>query len=63
MNTLNEKQSYRGTYYQGEGDVEYLQTLDIARRMFSADQEYQSISMLYTPQWNGLIEGERWGAW
>ncbi len=54
---------FRGEFYHGEGDVAYCRLLDTARRMFSADPEYQHIAMLYTPAWNGLVEGPTWGAW
>ncbi len=54
---------FEGQYYQGEGDVEYLQLLDIARRQFEPDPEFQNMPMLYAPAWNGLVEGPTWGAW
>jgi hypothetical protein len=54
---------YDGKYFRGAGDVEYLKLLDIARRMFSPDPEFQNIAMLYTPAWNGFVEGPTWGAW
>ncbi len=55
--------TYTGQYYSGAGDTEYLQLLDTARRMFSADPEFQNLPMLYMPSWNGLVEGPTWGAW
>src|SRR5574342_1316175 len=54
---------FDGQYFSGEGDVEYLQLLDVARRMFAPDPEFQHLAMLYTPAWNGLVEGPTWGAW
>ena len=54
---------FEGRFYRGEGDVEYLQLLDISRRMFDADAEFQNVAMLYTPRWNGFVEGPTWGAW
>lgn len=54
---------FEGQFYQGEGDIEYLQLLDIARRMFEPDPEFQNMPMLYMPAWNGLVEGPTWGAW
>ena len=54
---------FNGRFFAGEGDVEYLQLLDIARRMYEADPEFQNMAMLYNPQWNGLVEGPTWGAW
>jgi len=54
---------FEGKFFSGEGDVEYLQLLDIARRMFDPDPEFQNLPMLYTPDWNGLVEGPTWKAW
>jgi hypothetical protein len=55
--------TFTGRYFSGQGDTEYLQLLDTARRMFSPDPEYQNLSMLYMPRWNGLVEGPTWDAW
>jgi len=54
---------FEGRHYRGRGDLRYLQLLDIARRMFEPDPEFQNLSMLYTPRWNGLVEGPTWDAW
>ena len=54
--------SFAGRFYCGQGDVEYLQLLDIAGRMFAPDPEFQNIAMLYTPVYNGFEEGPTWGA-
>lgn len=54
---------FEGRFYRGEGDVEYLRLLDISRRMFSPDEEYQNAAMLYMPAWNGFVEGPTWDAW
>src|SRR5512142_1190014 len=54
---------FEGKHYRGRGDVEYLQLLETARRMFEPDPEYQNLSMLYMPAWNGLVEGPTWDAW
>lgn len=54
---------FEGTYYHGEDDTEYLQLLDTARRMFAPDPEFQNVSMLYMPEWNGFVEGPTWNAW
>lgn len=54
---------FEGQYFSGRGDVEYLQLLDIARRMFDPDPEFQNLPMLYTPAWNGFVEGPTWNAW
>jgi len=54
---------FDGRFYRGEGDIEYLELLDISRRMFAPDPEFQNAAMLYTPSWNGFVEGPTWGAW
>lgn len=54
---------FEGAYYRGEGDTEYLQLLDTARRLFEPNPELPHLAMLYTPAWNGLVEGPTWGAW
>jgi hypothetical protein len=54
---------FEGQYFSGNGDREYLELLDISRRMFDPDPEFQNIPMLYTPMWNGFIEGPTWDAW
>jgi hypothetical protein len=56
-------ESFDGQFFQGRGDVEYLQLLDIARRMFAPDPEFQNVPMLYKPDWNGFVEGPTWNAW
>lgn len=61
--TLAFGQRFEGRHYRGAGDVEYLELLDIAARMMEPDPEYQNLSMLYTPKWNGLVEGPTWNAW
>jgi len=55
--------SFEGQYFCGRGDVEYIRLLDISRRMFAPDSQYQNISMLYTTNWDGFVEGETWDAW
>lgn len=54
---------FDGQYYRGNGDKEYLEYLDISRRMFSPDPQFQNMAMLYNPTWNGFVEGPTWGAW
>lgn len=61
--TPTHAQSFEGRYYCGRGDTEYLRLLDISRRMFAPDPQYQNMSMLYTTNWNGFVEGETWDAW
>lgn len=60
---MRAEKRFDGQYFSGRGDVEYLQLLDIARRMFDPDPEFQNLPMLYTPQWNGFVEGPTWNAW
>lgn len=55
--------AFEGAYYAGEGDTQYLKLLDVAARMFHPDPEFQNISMLYSPAWNGFVEGPTWSAW
>jgi hypothetical protein len=54
---------FEGQYYRGRGDTEYLQLLDVSRRMFAPDPEFQNVAMLYEPIWNGFTEGPTWRAW
>ncbi len=54
---------FEGRYFRGQGDAEYLRLLDICGRMFYPDPEFQNVSMLYSPAWNGFVEGPTWGAW
>jgi len=61
--TPAEASQFEGRFFSGAGDVEYLQLLDISRRMFEPDPEFQNLPMLYTPAWNGLVEGPTWDAW
>jgi hypothetical protein len=58
-----EAASFEGRFYRGSGDGEYLHLLDVSRRMFGPDCEYQNLPMLYMPSWNGLVEGPTWDAW
>jgi hypothetical protein len=55
--------AFEGNHFSGSGDEEYLRLLDISRRMFEPDPQYQSVPMLYQPKWNGLAEGPTWDAW
>jgi len=56
-------EQFEGKHFRGRGDVEYLQLLDSARRLFEPDPEFQNLAMLYIPRWNGLVEGPTWSAW
>lgn len=58
-----EEPAFRGRHFAGTGDVEYLELLETAHRMFRPDPELQSLSMLYAPLWNGFVEGPTWDAW
>ncbi len=54
---------FEGEHFRGRGDGEYHRLLDFAARIFVPDPEFQNLSMLYTPKWNGLVEGPTWNAW
>jgi hypothetical protein len=54
---------FSGRYYRGSGDVEYLRLLETARAFFDPNPIHQNLPMLYTPAWNGMVEGPTWGAW
>lgn len=54
---------YEGRHFRGCGDSQYIGLLDSARRLFEPDPEFQNLPMLYTPQWNGLVEGPTWNMW
>ncbi len=61
--TAAEEFGYDRKHFRGHGDAEYLRLLDTARRMFEPDPEFQNLAMLYTTNWNGLVEGPTWDAW
>lgn len=54
---------FKGPFYCGSGDVEYVRLLDTARQMFAPNAQLQNLPMLYMPGWNGLVEGPTWDAW
>jgi hypothetical protein len=56
-------ENFNGEFYSGTGNTEFLCLLDTARRMFSPDPQYQNITMLYSPDWNGFVEGPTWNSW
>lgn len=62
LNTVS-AESFDGQYFSGIGNVEYLQLLDISRRVFAPDPEFQNLPMLYMPKWNGFMEGVTWQLW
>ncbi len=39
--TATAAERFEGRFYRGEGDVEYLELLDISRRMFAPDAEFK----------------------
>ncbi len=57
------QERFDGKHFAGTGDVDYIKLLEISRRMFEPDAEFQSMPMLYEPTWNGLVEGPTWDAW
>jgi hypothetical protein len=63
MTVLPAQQDYRGRYFSGSGDIEYLELLDKAYRMMRPDPELENLSMLYMPAWDGFVEGPTWDAW
>lgn len=54
---------YDGTYFSGEGNTAYLALLDSAYMMMRPNATMENLSMLYTPEWNGFVEGPTWHAW
>ena len=57
------KTDFSGKYISGNGDTEYLELLDKAYRMLRPDGELENLSMLYSSNWNGFVEGPTWNAW
>lgn len=49
--------------FRGDGDATYIELLNTARSMFDPNPALQNLPMLYTPAWNGFVEGPTWGAW
>lgn len=54
---------YDGKYFSGVDQEGYIEHLDQAYRMIRPDHELENLSMLYTPSWNGFVEGPTWDAW
>ena len=55
-----------GPFFDGGGDgdaTEWLALLNTARGQFSPSPLLQDVSWLYTPTWNGFVEGPTWSAW
>jgi len=61
--SVSADERFEGRHFRGQGDVPYLQLLDISRRMFEPDVEFQNFPMFYMPDWNGLVEGPTWNCW
>ena len=58
--------AFEGRFFSGLGagdGEEWLGLLDTARAQFSPHPALQDISWLYTPTWNGFVEGPTWSAW
>lgn len=51
--------NYAGAWFSGDDAQAWLEALDTARSQFSPNPTLQSIDMLYTTLWNGLVEGMR----
>jgi len=58
-----QEQRFEGKYYSGAGDAEYIELLDLSRRMFDPDPELPNIAMFYKPEWNGFVLSPDWGMW
>ena len=55
-----------GTWFSGIGvgdAADWLSALETSRAQFSPNAYLQSIEELYTPTWNGYVEGPTWSAW
>ena len=59
----HDQPAFEGRYIAGLGDLEYLELLDNAYRMMRPDAELEHLSMCYTKEWNGFVEGPTWNAW
>lgn len=63
MPTTSDAAPFQGRYFSGEGDTDYLRLLDTCYQMLYPSPDLQNIGMLYTPAWQGFVEGPTWGAW
>lgn len=54
---------FEGKFYSGKGDLEFLRLLELSRQFFAPSPVMQDISMLYSKDWNGFVEGPTWNAW
>jgi hypothetical protein len=57
---------FSGPFFEGDGPGdagEWVSLLNTARAQFSPSPTLQDVSWLYTPSWNGFVEGPTWGAW
>ena len=55
--------TYQGRYIAGEGDTDYLASLDAAYEMMQPSARMANLPILYAREWNGFVEGPTWGAW
>jgi hypothetical protein len=39
-----QQDTFKGKYFHGRGDTEYLKLLDISRRVFAPDPEFQNLA-------------------
>ncbi len=63
VGVLADDERYVGEFVEGIGNRSYLAMLDTAVRGWHANANLQSVGMLYSGQWDGMVEGPTWGAW
>lgn len=61
--TFSSPQTFNGIYFQGTGDVAYLQALEDAFAMTQPSATTACLPLLYMRDWNGFVEGPTWNAW
>jgi len=57
---------FNGTWFAGDGvgdAAQWLAALETARSQLAPNPLLQDVTQLYTPTWNGFVEGPTWGAW
>jgi hypothetical protein len=54
---------FEGRFFRGRGGPEHLELLESARSLFEPTPLRPNLAMLYTTNWNGLVEGPTWDAW
>ena len=59
--------SFSGDWFEGSSSstngTEFLQMLEVSRRMWAVDAEIQTVGMLISGSNDGILEGPTWGAW